>query len=57
MKLLFLAAYCYPENAASLYLSENVWSALGEAGVSMELYTPMPTRGVSSEVRKGYKKK
>ena len=56
MKLVFLAAYCYPENAASLYLSENVWSALGEAGVSMELYTPMPTRGVSSEVRKGYKK-
>lgn len=56
MNVLLLSAYCYPEHAASSYLVENVWFAFCEAGIDIKLFTPMPTRGVSNEVRKEYKK-
>lgn len=56
MKILLLPAYFYPEQAASSYLGDNIRQAMCEAGCALELYAPMPTRGISKEVREEYKK-
>lgn len=56
MKILLLSAYFYPEQAASSYLGDNIRQAMCEAGCDLELYVPMPTRGISREIRKEYKK-
>lgn len=57
MKVLLLSAYYEPEVAASLYLSANLNEDLANSGFDVEIYTPMPTRGVSDEIRKKYKQK
>ena len=57
MKILLLPAYFYPEQAASSYLGENIRQAMCEADCELELYAPMPTRGISKEVREEYKKR
>ena len=57
MKILFLSAYSYPEQAASSYLGSNRNQALVENGFDLVNYTPTPCRGVSPEVRKEYKKR
>lgn len=57
MKILFLAAYFMPERAASSYLSVNRNQAFADAGFNMVVYTPVPTRGVSDEIRQKYKKR
>ncbi len=54
MKILFLSNYYKPETAASLYLGENTRQAYADAGFDMALYTPVPTRGISEEVRAEY---
>ncbi len=54
MKILMLSNYFYPEKGASPYLGENRRQAFADAGFDMELYTPVPTRGISDEVRKEY---
>ena len=56
MKLLYLPAYTYPEKAASEYLGHNMNQAFADAGFQMIVYAPIPTRGVSREVRERYKK-
>lgn len=55
MKILMLPAYYYPEQAASPYLGNNIREAMCNAGFILDLYTPMPTRGVSEEIRVEYK--
>lgn len=57
MKILLLPAYFYPETAASSYLSENRNEAYVKSGMDIEIFTPMPCRGVSKDVRKIYKQK
>lgn len=57
MKLLLLPAYFRPEHAASSYLGENRYEAFANAGIDSTVYVPTPTRGVSVETRKFYKKK
>lgn len=52
MKILYLPAYFYPEQAASAYLSDNRNQAFADAGFDMVVYTPVPTRGISIEERK-----
>lgn len=51
MKLLFLTSYYKPETAASSYLGENIREALCENDITIELFTPLPTRGISDNVR------
>lgn len=51
MKILVLPAYYYPEQAASPYLGDNIREAMCNAGFILDLYAPMPTRGVSEEIR------
>lgn len=57
MKILFLTAYFYPERVASSYLLENRNERFANEGFEMLLYTPQPTRGISEETRKKYKKR
>lgn len=52
-----LASYYYPEQAASPYLADNRREAFAEAGFDMVLYTPVPTRGITDEVRREYSKR
>lgn len=56
MKVLTLACYCFPEEAASSYLSNNRNQAMAEAGIEMLVYTPTPTRGINIQLRDKYKK-
>lgn len=57
MKVLTLKAYYEPEAAASAYLTNNTIEDLIKDGHEVEIITPMPSRGISREVRKHYKKK
>lgn len=57
MKILFLPAYFHPEQAASPYLGENRNKAFADAGFNMVIYTPIPTRGITEDVREEYKNK
>ena len=57
MKILYLPAYFKPELAASGYLAANRSEAFVAAGFEMLVYTPVPTRGVSDEVRKIYEER
>lgn len=57
MKILELPAYFFPENMSSSHLDDNLREAFAIAGIDMAIYCPMPTRGITAEVRKEYKKK
>lgn len=57
MKVLAFSAYYTPEIAASMYLTEDIYKAIVDAGHTIEVYVPMPTRGISDEVRREYQKK
>ena len=57
MKILFLSAYSYPEQAASSHLGANRNQALIANGFDLVNYTPTPCRGVTPEIRKEYKKR
>lgn len=56
MKILIFKAYYEPEKTASLYLTSNLIEDLAQMGFHIELYVPTPSRGVSKEIRKKYKK-
>ena len=52
MKILFLNSYYKPDLISSSHLGEDLRRALAQAGHTMELYAPYPTRNVSDEVRR-----
>jgi len=54
MKLYALYAYFDPEIAASSYIWDNLHKAFSENGIHTEISTPVPTRGISSEMREKY---
>lgn len=57
MKLLFITSYFKPEVAASSYLGDNIRQAICEEGITIELYTPIPSRGLSDKERIEYSQK
>lgn len=57
MKILYLPAYFFPEKAASSYLGENRNKAFTDAGFEIELFTPVPCRGITNDVRKEFCRK
>ena len=57
MKVIFYCAYYEPEIAAGISLSKDLVIGLAEAGIEVDVFTPKPTRGVSRETIKKYKKK
>lgn len=57
MKILHLPAYFQPEQAASSYLMDGMYQAFSDSGIEMLVYTPVPTRGISDDVKKEYRTK
>lgn len=57
MKILFLPAYYYPEHVASSYLGDDLRYALCKNGFNVILYVPIPTRGITNDVRSKYRTK
>ncbi len=56
MKILLLPSYFEPEQFASLHLGNHRCQAFVESGFEVLVYTPMPTRGVTDDIRESYKK-
>ena len=50
-------AYFEPEQAASSYIWKNLHEAFAEAGLDCDVYVPVPTRGISAEIRDEYANK
>ena len=57
MRILRLRAYFYPESVALSSLMEDVENELVKRKITSVNYTPIPSRGITDEVRKEYKKK
>ncbi len=57
MKVLEFPAYFNPESMSSAYLDNNLRQALVDAGLELVIYCPTPTRGITPEVRKEYRKR
>lgn len=57
MKILAPYAYFAPEHAASSYLWQNLHEDFAKDRHYCYVYTPIPTRGVTEEVRNEYKKR
>lgn len=57
IKVLAPQAYCKPEQMASSHLWNHLDEAFAKAGLYHVIYAPTPTRGVSYEIRKEYKKR
>lgn len=57
MNILVFSAYYTPEIAASMYLTENILGGMAKDGHHIEMFVPTPTRGISEEVRKDYKRR
>lgn len=57
MKVLLIKAYFHPEVMASSHFNENLYRAITGNGLEMLVYTPVPTRGITEEVRQEYKKR
>ena len=53
IKAIVFSAYYEPEVAASLYLSTNLYEDMAGSGIDVDLFVPLPTRGVSDEVCMG----
>lgn len=56
MKILKLPPYGRPEQISSTHLSSNLNDAFYKAGFRFEIYCPTPSRGISEEQIKKYKK-
>ncbi len=57
MRILYLATYFYPENIAFSHLEKDLLQALTDAGHELEVVCPTPTRGISDEVWREYRRK
>lgn len=57
MKVLFLESYFKPEKTSGAHLAEDVRVGLVQRGHTLHIWAPSPTRGVSDEVRREYRRK
>lgn len=55
-KVLFMRGYFFPESAASNKMCQELIESMSNCGLTVELICPVPTRGVTDEVRKTYSK-
>lgn len=55
-KVLFMRGYFPPESAASNQMCLDLIKRLGQKGMKVTVACPVPTRGVTDEVRREYKK-
>lgn len=54
MRILAPYGYFAPEQAASSYIWANLHEDFAKNGLDCDVYTPVPTRGITSEIRKEY---
>ena len=52
MKILFVDAYFHPENISFTHLEDDIIEGIINAGHSIEIICPIPSRGVSKDVYK-----
>ncbi len=57
MRILRLRAYFYPEQVAASAMAEDLENELVKRKITSVNYAPVPSRGITDEVRKEYKKK
>lgn len=57
MKILYFDQYYPPEKASGLNLVQDLLEGFANAGWEVSMYVPTPTRGVTKDVRKYYKKR
>lgn len=57
MKLTYLVQYFQPEQASGLQLVEDLLEGFVNRGWDINVYTPMPTRGVTRKQRREYRRK
>lgn len=55
MRILYPAAYFYPENIAFSHLEKDLLQALTTAGHEVEVLCPIPTRGITEEARRAFR--
>lgn len=56
MRILRLRSYCYPEVVGASAMAEDIDEGFAKRNIESINYTPIPSRGISDEVRKKYKK-
>jgi glycosyltransferase involved in cell wall biosynthesis len=57
MRILMLKDYYYPENCAGINLSQDLVSKLSNSGDYVDIFTPIPCRGITYKIRKEYRNK
>ena len=57
MRIVAPYAYFEPEQAASSYIWKNLHEAFAEVGLDCDVFVPIPTRGISTEIRDEYANK
>lgn len=57
MKALKLSSYYFPEKISCSHLTDDLEDAYIEAGIDIVIHAPRPTRGISKETYKEYKRK
>ena len=57
MRILEIPGYFYPEQMSSTQMDDDRYRAFAKAGIETELYAATPTRNVTEDVRREYKKK
>lgn len=57
MKILFVNAYFYPENIAFSHLERDIIEGLQNAGHEISVVCPIPSRGISDDAIREYRKK
>lgn len=57
MKVLFLYSYYKPERTSGAHLAEDLRKSLVDAGHTIQIYAPVPSRCVTKEVHNEYRKK
>lgn len=57
MKILMLKDYFYPEKCAGINLSLELVNELTKKGFTVDIYTPIPCRGIDDNIRAIYRKR
>lgn len=57
MKVLYFDQYFPPEKASGSHLVQDLLDGMADSGWSVDVYVPVPTRGVDDAVRKAYRKR
>ena len=57
MKIITFASYYFPESVASPYLGEQLREAIAATDMKLDLFVPIPTRGITEEQRIEYSRR